>query len=75
MLHRSRISQLNFIMTVIGLMHNAIYTGVLSSNTDAAVTNGPAMLFCSDKKAAESRTAVPVPLVHRGKCFTIAIYA
>jgi hypothetical protein len=26
MLHRSRLIQLNFIMTVIGLMHNALYT-------------------------------------------------
>jgi hypothetical protein len=29
MLQRSRLIQLNFIMTVIGLMHNAIYTSDL----------------------------------------------
>jgi hypothetical protein len=31
MLHRSRLRQLNLIMTVIGLMHNAIYTSGVCS--------------------------------------------
>ena len=58
MLHRSRKYQLNFIMTVIGLMHNAIYTGDLCYLRQTAQRPGAAMLFCLYKKI-RTRSACP----------------